>query len=75
MSSKNKKTAIYEPSLFSITALFRLFSGQIRIFPKPEFLVHFGGTLPLLFTTIWGNSQPAGKVAMKFAQLNMSTPS
>ena len=34
-------------------------SGQITIIPKPEWSGDFWG-IPSLFTTIWGNSQPAG---------------
>ena len=34
-------------------------SGQTTIIPKPEWSGDFWG-IPLLFTTIWGNSQPAG---------------
>ena len=38
------------------------------VIPKPECFWDFEG-IPLLFTIIWGNSQPAvGQVAMKFAQ-------
>ena len=39
-----------------------------RVIPKPECFWDFEG-ISLLFTIIWGNSQPAvGQVAMKFAQ-------
>ena len=33
-------------------------SGQITLIPKPKWSKHFEG-IPLLFTNIWGNSQPA----------------
>ena len=34
--------------------------GQITILTKPEYFGHFvRGGIPLLFTIIWGNSQPA----------------
>ena len=34
-------------------------SGQFIINPQPECFGHFGDRIPLLFTTFWGNSQPA----------------
>ena len=37
--------------------------------PQPECFGHFGDRIPLLFTTIWGNSQPAGTGRYKLPRM------